>query len=1277
MILVALVVWLGVVPVEAAPTPEEINEAIQKGLAWLAATQSGNGSWGSSYVLGCTASAVLAFEDEGHFPGTGTAYAATVEAGLAYIFGRAVQTGLSEQTAGDPDSDGDGLGVYFSLNSQMYETGLCLMAVVASNTPNRLVTTGQCVGWTYSEVVTDVVDWLAYAQNESGNGRGGWRYSPNYSNSDNSAAQWPVLGMIAAEQWGIYAPDWVKDELELWVNYIQNPNGCSGYDSPWSTVNEAKTGALLVEHYWLGDDKDTSERAQKAIACINSNWGSAINGHSGNIGHPYAMFGIYKGLALMGVTELSNATDGDWWGDYAQYMVDNQVAVGEDQGYWDYYWSYYPSQLNTGWYIVTLQATIFPVEIDVELPVCVCDDAGYDVDVTYSVQRFEVNGTLEIYKDDVLVKTITLTDYQGSETYTHHVDSDTPGTHTWEAVMEVVTGEGVEAQAKGTASLDVYETPEISDIPGQVAPFDSFDLDDYLASSDGVDWSAIVTTADPAEANWVVDIDEDNVVTVIAPEGIPATATITFTASVTGCPGVVCTDSDDALFESYPPAVSELPPVEFPEDTSDDSTDLDDYVTDVNNPDDEIIWTYEGDTNIYVDIDPETHVVTFTALENWFGTEIITFTATTPEPEEYSASQPMTVTVTPVNDPPVASDLIITPESPLSGDNLIGSYVYSDPVEADPEGDTEIKWYKNGELQEEFNDTLSIPSTATAKGEEWYFTVKPKDMPEEPLIPMFGELQTSDPVVIGNTPPVAVPQVVTEEVKRVSLSPISFDGSESYDIDSDDLTYSWNFGDNSPLGAGVDPTHTYSTAGIYVVTLIVNDGVADSEPATILLEVKPALRPTGVFYDVPNTMLTIHFNKPVVPELICFDGIGMEAGDSGEWDFQLSSKRGLIAEEEEPSDEININLVRAHPTTVNLAFAALVQHIKVDLVLQGAAFTDTVGLVNPPITGAYDIMVQMITGGYVLGVMGDASGDGGVTLDDAILILRSTIGEPRDIFPPYEAASAASEWISAASPGNSYDVMTGMVDASGDGRISAYDAALVYRMSEGLSKLAPNFSSGLKKCRLKVNSYDDQKLEVSIDLDNVVDLYSADIVMVYDPQTLTVADVSGTSSVAGWLFDHGAESGRLRISLAGASQPAANGSLVTVSFDVDGLQDAIQKLDIIDLKLNDGMLRTTIEGLPKDFALMQNYPNPFNPETWIPYRLSEATDVTIAIYNVNGQMVRRLDLGNKMPGYYVDKSEAAYWDGRNGFGEKVSSGIYFYQLRAGQNVSIRKMIVVK
>ena len=98
---------------------------------------------------------------------------------------------------------------------------------------------------------------------------------------------------------------------------------------------------------------------------------------------------------------------------------------------------------------------------------------------------------------------------------------------------------------------------------------------------------------------------------------------------------------------------------------------------------------------------------------------------------------------------------------------------------------------------------------------------------------------------------------------------------------------------------------------------------------------------------------------------------------------------------------------------------------------------------------------------------------------------------------------------------------------------------------------------------------------------------------------------------------------------------------------------------------------------PHETVLLPNYPNPFNPETWIPYQLSKPSDVTLTIYAMNGQVVRRLELGYQPIGMYQNRSRAAYWDGRNAFGEPVASGVYFYTLKAGDFTATRKMLIRK
>ena len=99
--------------------------------------------------------------------------------------------------------------------------------------------------------------------------------------------------------------------------------------------------------------------------------------------------------------------------------------------------------------------------------------------------------------------------------------------------------------------------------------------------------------------------------------------------------------------------------------------------------------------------------------------------------------------------------------------------------------------------------------------------------------------------------------------------------------------------------------------------------------------------------------------------------------------------------------------------------------------------------------------------------------------------------------------------------------------------------------------------------------------------------------------------------------------------------------------------------------------------IPAETQLLANYPNPFNPETWIPYRLAEDAFVTLTIYDGTGQIVRTINVGHQVAAVYESRSKAIYWDGRNGLGEQVASGVYFYHLSAGDYSATRKMLILK
>lgn len=94
--------------------------------------------------------------------------------------------------------------------------------------------------------------------------------------------------------------------------------------------------------------------------------------------------------------------------------------------------------------------------------------------------------------------------------------------------------------------------------------------------------------------------------------------------------------------------------------------------------------------------------------------------------------------------------------------------------------------------------------------------------------------------------------------------------------------------------------------------------------------------------------------------------------------------------------------------------------------------------------------------------------------------------------------------------------------------------------------------------------------------------------------------------------------------------------------------------------------------VPQTPQLEQNYPNPFNPETTIEYELAKTTDVLIDIYNLRGQLITTLVNEIHSVGRYKTK-----WDGKDRFGQHVSSGVYIYQIKADNFQTSRKLILMR
>ena len=94
------------------------------------------------------------------------------------------------------------------------------------------------------------------------------------------------------------------------------------------------------------------------------------------------------------------------------------------------------------------------------------------------------------------------------------------------------------------------------------------------------------------------------------------------------------------------------------------------------------------------------------------------------------------------------------------------------------------------------------------------------------------------------------------------------------------------------------------------------------------------------------------------------------------------------------------------------------------------------------------------------------------------------------------------------------------------------------------------------------------------------------------------------------------------------------------------------------------------ENMPTSFSLYQNFPNPFNPQTTIQFSIPNQSNVALEIYDIAGKKVKTLINERLDTGFYTIN-----WDGKNEYGENVSSGIYFYILKAGNFKETRKMLL--
>ncbi|MBW1743775.1 MAG: PKD domain-containing protein, partial [Deltaproteobacteria bacterium] len=359
-------------------------------------------------------------------------------------------------------------------------------------------------------------------------------------------------------------------------------------------------------------------------------------------------------------------------------------------------------------------------------------------------------------------------------------------------------------------------------------------LDDYVADPDNADDEIVWSYSGNSEL--AVSII-DRVANITAPSADwNGSETITFTATD---PGFLF-DSDGASFTvtavNDAPVVSDIPGQAIAEGEGFTTINLDDYVTDVDNADAEINWTYSGNTDLAVSI--AARVATITVPDgNWSGSETITFTAE--DPGLLSDSDGAMFAVTAVNDAPVVSDI---PGQTIAEGESFATINLDNYVSDADNPDAEISWTYSGntDLTVSIVDrvaTISVPSANWSGSETITFTAT------DP-----GLLSDVDDAAFTVTAAPNVPPVANAGDNRVVYNAVVLDASGSSDPDGTIVSYEWDIQHRDTpaynrTATGANPLVSNLEHGFYFVILTVTDDEGATATDEMLLGANHQCRP--------------------------------------------------------------------------------------------------------------------------------------------------------------------------------------------------------------------------------------------------------------------------------------------------------------------------------------------------------------------------------------------------------------------------------------------------
>jgi hypothetical protein len=397
------------------------------------------------------------------------------------------------------------------------------------------------------------------------------------------------------------------------------------------------------------------------------------------------------------------------------------------------------------------------------------------------------------------------------------------------------------------------DPPVVSNIPGQSVPegtaFTAIALDGYVNDPDNADNE--ITWTVTGENNVTVSIV--NRVATITPDDPDWNGTdmVTFTAEDPEGES----DSDQVTFEvtpvNDPPVVGDIPNQEVAEGSAFATITLDNFVTDIDNDITTITWEATGQSNLTVDITDRVATITVNDPE-WNGSETITFQAEDPD-GDIDADQ-ATLTVTPVNDPPVVDDI---PDQDVDEGTAFATITLDDFVADADDADNTITWTSTGQTNLNVVITNRV-ATITVNDPEWNGSESIVFLAEDPLGGQDSDTAVFTVTPVNDSPVVSdIPDLGISEGQGLAQG-IDLDGFVA-DVDDPDSVITWTVAGESNVTVDVIKRIAYITAddpdwnGSDTLIFTATDPLGASDTDTCIFTVMPVNDPPTLNRAIPDT----------------------------------------------------------------------------------------------------------------------------------------------------------------------------------------------------------------------------------------------------------------------------------------------------------------------------------------------------------------------------------------------------------------------------------------